>query len=151
MSRYERGRRGNTLRGGARRHPAAGNTRCGQSGSGHLADPGRPRTQNRELAGPRSWVEPAGKPSREGVYASQRLSLTCIGKASGGKPRSELYSGNPTVQDRRGAWGIVGYGGIRNPRHNRKSVWRSLSAYGCARPSSIPTPLYPFTSPFIII
>ncbi len=51
--------------------------------------------------------EPRGKPERVGVYASQRLSLTCAGKASGGKPRSELYSGNPTVQDRWGARGNV--------------------------------------------
>lgn len=42
-------------------------------------------------------------------------------------PRSEPDSGKPTVRDRRGAYGNVGYDGARNPSHNRKSVNRKLS------------------------
>ena len=42
MSQYERRRRGNALRGGARRLPGTGNARTGQRGSGHLAVPGWP-------------------------------------------------------------------------------------------------------------
>ena len=41
MSPYERRRRGNALRGGARHHPGRGNTRAGQRGSGHLAAAGQ--------------------------------------------------------------------------------------------------------------
>ena len=39
MSPYERRRSGNALRGGARRHPAAGNTHCRLRGSGHSVVP----------------------------------------------------------------------------------------------------------------
>ena len=43
---------------------------------------------------------------------SQHLSLTVIGKAVGGKPRSEPDSGKPTVRDRRGACGNVTVMGV---------------------------------------
>ncbi|MGD0919636.1 MAG: hypothetical protein ABSB22_24620, partial [Thermodesulfobacteriota bacterium] len=37
-------------------------------------------------------------------------------------------------------YGNVGYGGIRNPLHNRKGACWKLSACGCARRISILTP-----------
>ena len=43
------------------------------------------------------------------------------------------YWGKPTVRHLREGAGNVGYGGIRNPLHNRKGACRSLSTYGCAR------------------
>ena len=114
MSPYERRRRGNALRGDARRHSGEGNTRVGQRGSGHLAVAGRLLDSEPGSVGPRSSDEPKGKPQRERVYAGQRLSLARGGKALGGQPRSEPDSGNPTVRDRRGAPGNVAMGaGLR--------------------------------------
>lgn len=49
-----------------------------------------------------------------------------LGRLSVIDPRSEPDSGKPTVRDRRGAYGNVGYDGARNPSHNRKSVNRKL-------------------------
>ena len=49
-----------------------------------------------------------------------------LGRLSVIDPRSEPDSGKPTVRDRRGAYGNVGYDGARNPPHNRKSVNRKL-------------------------
>ena len=46
MSPHERGRRGNSLRGGTRGHPWRGNSSKGQRGSGHLAVPGLAQTQS---------------------------------------------------------------------------------------------------------
>ena len=40
----------------------------------------------------------------------QHLSFVGIGKAAGGLPGSEPHSGNPTVWDRRRAYGNVNYG-----------------------------------------
>lgn len=48
MSPYERRRRGNAFRGGARHYPENGNAELGQRGSRHSAAPGRPRTLSRE-------------------------------------------------------------------------------------------------------
>ena len=116
MSPVERRRRGNALRGGARRHPGGGNTRVGQRGSGYSADAERPSDTEPRLTDSRSSVEPRCKLLRAGVDACQRLSLARGGKASRGKPRSEPDSGNPTVRDRRGARGNVAHGGTVNPR-----------------------------------
>jgi len=41
------------------------------------------------------------------VHASERLSLTYLGKASRGKPRRKPELGNPTFRDCRGASGNV--------------------------------------------
>ncbi len=72
------------------------------------------RTQSRGTLQPRRRDEPRSKPWTEEVYARQRLSLAACGKTSGGKPRSEPDSGNPTVRDRRGASGNVAKGaGLR--------------------------------------
>ena len=49
-----------------------------------------------------------------------------LGRLSVIDPRSEPDSGKPTVRDRRGAYGNVGYDGAMNPSHNRKSVNRKL-------------------------
>jgi hypothetical protein len=65
-----------------------------------------------------------GKPEGVGVHASERLSLTCLGKASRGKPRPKPESGNPTFRDCRGA---------------RGNVTSSFMTKG-ARLGSIPTP-----------
>ena len=140
MGQYERRRRGNALRGGARRHPDPGNPRCQAKGpwalGGSWAASGLRTGVRRPLI---IGNEPMSKPQRVGVYASQRLSLAPCGKTHGGKPRSEPDSGKPTVRDRRGAYGNVGYGGTRNPPHNRKGACRSLSTYSRARCTSIPT------------
>ena len=53
---------------------------------------------------------PACKLVSGGVDRRQHLSFTGIRKAAGGLPGSEPHSGNPTVWDRRGACGNVGYG-----------------------------------------
>ena len=42
-----------------------------------------------------------------GVYVSEHLNFTCLGKASRGKPRPKPESGNPTFRDCRGASGNV--------------------------------------------
>jgi hypothetical protein len=65
------------------------------------------RTQCRGLIAVWSWGETVSEPAAGGVYVRQRLSLTVDGKVTGGKPRSEPDSGNPTVRDRRGASGNV--------------------------------------------
>jgi len=115
MSQYERRRRGNALRGRAGLAHGGGNTNVVQRGSGHLAVPGRGPDSEPGQARNRSRDEPTSKPRARGVYACQRFSLVARGKARGGKPRSEPDSGNPTVRDRRGAWGNVADGGTRIP------------------------------------
>ncbi len=42
------------------------------------------------------------------------------------------YSGNPTVRDEKGAYGIVNQRGIKNLPHNRKGARQKLSTYSCA-------------------
>ena len=54
-----------------------------------------------------SQDEPRGKPKSVGVYVSERLSFTNLGKTSRGEPRSKPESGNPTFRDCRGARGNV--------------------------------------------
>ena len=71
---------------------------------------GDSRTQSRGRSTLEVGTNPQRKLSPEGVYVSQHLSLTDVGKACGGKPRSEPDSGNPTVRDRRGACGNVAMG-----------------------------------------
>src|SRR5712692_1613263 len=67
--------------------------------------------------------EPRGKPEWVGVYVSEHLSFTYLGKASWGEPRPKPESGNPTFRDCRGA---------------RGNVTLSLMTQ-CARLGSIPT------------
>src|SRR5215471_4926435 len=110
-------------------------------GSGHLAVLGGSTTLSEE---PVFSDESEGKLERSGVDASQRLSFLLCRKTFRGKPRSERYSGNPTVADRRGAcgnmdvirrcahrssiptrdergaYGNVSYGGTRHPLHTPK-------------------------------
>ena len=86
------------------------------TGKGALGTWRSPNGQRRVSEEPFFKDEPRGKLPRGGVDVGQRLSLPCGGKASGGKPRSELYSGNPTVQDRRGAWGNVARGAGLRPK-----------------------------------
>ena len=59
-----------------------------------------------------------GKPTSVGANAGERLSLTGLGKALQGKPRSKPESGNPTFRDCRGARGNVtwSYDRVRAPR-----------------------------------
>ena len=47
-------------------------------------------------------------------------------RQQGEKPRSEPDSGNPTVRDRRGACGNVGYGEKGRPLRYRKRVYGSI-------------------------
>src|SRR5262252_3935313 len=66
--------------------------------------------------------EAVGKPGVAGVYTSQRLNLSTPWEG----PRRicqglELDSGNPTVQDFRGASGNVRHGETVTPSRNRKS------------------------------
>jgi hypothetical protein len=120
MSLYERRRKGNAFRSGAGRRSGVGNTHARRRGSGHVAVLEHARTQSRGNVCSLSRDEPTGKPAAAGVYVSQHLSLAGVGKAHGGKPRSEPDSGNPTVRDRRGASGNVAHGGNVNPPCNRK-------------------------------
>ena len=87
-----------------------GNTLSRQRGSGHLVGRDWYRTLSRaipsHLIGPRLTC----KPHPRGVDMGQHLSFISCGKAVGGKPRSEPDSGNPSVRDRRGSCGNVGYG-----------------------------------------
>jgi hypothetical protein len=99
------------------------------------------RTQSRGVIAIRSWGEPASKPGAGGVYARQRLSLAAGGKVSGGKPRSEPDSGNPTVRDRRGASGNVAM--VEMGSH--LAIERARLVTLClqrARSSSIPTSIW---------
>ena len=84
--------------------------------------------------------ELGGKPTSVWAYAGERLSLTGLGKALQGKPRSKPESGNPTFRDCRGAPGNVAHGGARLPRCNRKGSDGHSPPNGVARPDSIPTP-----------
>jgi hypothetical protein len=43
-----------------------------------------------------------------------------MGRQREDKPGSAPDSGNPTVRERRGAWGNVAYGGTRNPPYRPK-------------------------------
>ena len=104
---YERRGRGNALRDGAGHRPGNGNADARQRGSGHLAVPGRVRTQSRGNLFPRSRDELVSKPSWAGVYVGQRLSLANLERLTKEKPRSEPDSGDPTVRDHRGASGNV--------------------------------------------
>src|SRR5215472_16956252 len=70
-----------------------------QRSSGHLAVLGWSTTK---VGGAMIKDELRGKPEGVGVHASERLSLTCLGKASRGKPRPKPESGNPTFRDCRG-------------------------------------------------
>src|ERR1700751_256747 len=122
MSSEERGRRGNALRGGARRHPVMSNACDGQRSSGHLAVLAWSTTRvGGGMMLRTSWE---GNQNGLGCIASERLSLTRLGKAFRGKPRSKPESGNPTFRDCRGARGNVTLSAI---------TW-------CARLGSIPTP-----------
>jgi len=69
-----------------------------------------------------------GKPTSVGAYAGERLSLTGLGKALQGKPRSKPESGNPTFRDCRGAPGNVAHGGNQDPTLHPKGLRWSLSA-----------------------
>jgi hypothetical protein len=140
MSLYERRRKGNAFRSGAGRRSGVGNTHARRRGSGHVAVLEHARTQSRGNVCSLSRDEPTGKPAAAGVYVSQHLSLAGVGKAHGGKPRSEPDSGNPTVRDRRGASGNVAHGGNVNPPCNRKGgAGNPPPTSKCAHPSSIPT------------
>lgn len=104
MSPYERGRKGNAFREGARRLPHQGNAEMGQRGSGHLAVTG---SVNRETGMSHHKDQPAKQTNDGGVYVCQHLSLTMVGKACRAMPRSEPSRGNPAARDRREACGNV--------------------------------------------
>jgi hypothetical protein len=79
----------------------------GQRGSGHLVVwLSQPVSGMSLVARP----SPAGKLISGGVDMCQHLSFLDLRKAAGGLPGSEPHSGNPTVWDRRGAYGNVNYG-----------------------------------------
>jgi hypothetical protein len=81
--------------------------RGGQRGSGHLVV---------WLSQPVSGMSLVARPSPAcnllsgGVDMRQHLSFLDSGKAAGGSQGLEPHSGNPTVWDRRGAYGNVNYG-----------------------------------------
>ena len=120
MSQYERRRRSNVLSGDGSRLPNGGNTRVGQSGSGHLAAfsvclGGRlDKTGTHANDGSRGEV--VGKPGVVGVYTNQRFNLSKLWEGSrricqGLKP----VSGNPTDRHFRGASRNVRHGETVNP------------------------------------
>jgi len=72
------------------------------------------------------------------------LKFRCNWKGPLGKKNLSVKIANRTREIRpsgmkEGAYGNVGYGGIRNSLHNRKGACWKLSAYGCARRNSILT------------
>ena len=137
MSPYERRRRGNARRGGARHHPRHGNTGAGQRGSGHSVVPERPRTLSRDKPIHEAGTKLESKLRARGGHASQRLSLIDGRKASSEKLRSEPDLGKPAVRDRRGARGNVATRvGLRPTTKEVEACHRTLT---CARPGSIPT------------
>ncbi len=150
MSPGEERKRGNALRDGAGHRLGAGSAGVEQRGSGHLAVPGPCPDTEPGLDGPRSRNEPASKLIAQGVYVNQHLSLGAVRKASGGKPRSEPDSGNPTVRDRRGACGNVARGagsgcsakaGAKLSDYGKVAAGRdhdTTGPYGVARRRSIP-------------
>jgi hypothetical protein len=104
MSPYERGRKGNAFREGARRLPHQGNADMGQRGSGRLAVTG---SVNWETGMSHHKDQPAKQTSGGGVYVCQHLSFAVVGKACRARPRSEPSRGNPAARDRREACGNV--------------------------------------------
>src|SRR5215471_12443227 len=109
-------------------------------GSGHLAVLGGSTTLSEE---PVFSDESEGKLERSGVDASQRLSFLLCRKTFRGKPRSERYSGNPTVADRRGACGNVDHGGIRHPPRLLKERVLETLHLKLRAPKFYPDPSYP--------
>src|SRR5262245_15973579 len=120
MSQYERRRRSNVLSGDGSRLPNGGNTRVGQTGSGHLAASsvclgGRlDRTGTHANGGSRG--EDVGKPGVAGVYTNQRLNLSKPWKGlrmtcQGFKPDP----GNLAVRHYRGASRNIRNGETVNP------------------------------------
>jgi hypothetical protein len=87
----------------------SGNARSRQSGSGHLAVLSKgPDTEPVSLL-LLIWTNPKANLRKRGVDESA-FKLHSGREGRGGKPRSEPDSGNPTVRDRRGAYGNVDYG-----------------------------------------
>src|SRR5215475_10518890 len=126
MSQYERRRRSNVLPGDGSRLPNGGNTRVGQSGSGHLAAFTAVQAAGLIKPAPTQMTalegEAVGKPGVARVYTNQRLSLSAPWEGQrmicqGFKPDS----GNPTVRHYRGASGNVRHGETVTPSCNRKS------------------------------
>ena len=96
MSQYERRRRSNVLSGDGSRLPNGGNTRVGQSGSGHLAAfsvcLGGRLDKTGTHANDSTRGEAVGKPGVAGVYTNQRLNLSKLGKVFDRKPRLQTGS-----------------------------------------------------------
>ena len=67
----------------------------------------------------------------------QHLSFLRVRQAAGIEPRSEPDSRNPTVRDRRGAYGNVGHGSRTEAR--RETDGLATEPYSRARHRSIPT------------
>jgi len=79
------------------------------------------------------------------VHASERLSLTYLGKASRGKPRRKPELGNPTFRDCRGASGNVAM--VELGTHFASESARLVTLHlQLARPSSIACPEGQITS-----
>ena len=104
MSPYERRRKGNAFREGARRLPHQGNTDMGQRDSGHLAVTG---SVNWETGMSHHRDQPAKQTTCSGAYVCQHLSIAVGRKACRAMPRSEPSRGNPAARDRREACGNV--------------------------------------------
>ncbi len=113
--------------------PVLGNTGSGQRGSGHLAVPSAawwPESR---------WNEAAGKPTKAGCIANQRFNLRYAWEDPQRKSQGfKLDSGDPTVQDYRGASGNVAMVelGTRLAIERARTVTLHLKL---ARWSSIPT------------
>ena len=120
MSQYEQRRRSNVLSGDGSRLSNGGNTRVGQSGSGHLAAfsvrlGGRLDKTGTHANGSLRG-EAVGKPGVTGVYTNQRLNLSKLWEGSrrtcqGLKPDP----GNLAVRHFRGASRTVRHGETVNP------------------------------------
>src|SRR5262249_44577846 len=69
---------------------------------------------------------------------TEHLNSSAIGKVLCASPRSEPDSGNPTIRDRRGAWGNVAMAELGTHSATERAGLETLCLTS-ARPSSIPT------------
>jgi hypothetical protein len=110
-----------------------------QRDSGHLAVPGwfsdtEPRLDRS------SQCEPAHETNRWRCRVHVDRALKPCGHREGlcALPRSEPDSGNPTIRDRRGAWGNVAMAELGTHSATERAGLETLGLTS-ARPSSIPT------------
>jgi hypothetical protein len=95
----------------------------GKGALGTWRSQGDARTQSRDKSALEVGTSPEVNHSREGCMWASTLASPGMGRLPEERPRSERYSGNPTVPDRRGARGNVGV--VRAPPRVLEGHWDS--------------------------